>query len=243
MRMIGRIALPLAMMLAGTGAVATAQTAPTAQPATDATALPEPDPERLAAAERVVDRIWPIGTFRRVMDSTIDSTMAMVGGVDDAMADTAWIPDENSKEGRRAQHEARTGRPLSGAAEGDAAATAASEEAEAGLRRMNEALIPVFERIEPPIRAAIARIYARRYSLTELGELDAFFATPTGARYAEDSLTLMNDPEMVQTMASMMVELMPALMDAAMDQANATGADAAAAAAAAAAADAAVKVE
>lgn len=239
MRMIRHFALPLVMLMACTGTVAAAQSAPATEAATDAAALPEPDPERLAAAERVVDRIWPVGTFRRVMDSTIDSTMAMVTGAGEAMAETAWIPEDNSKDARRAQHEARTGRPLSGTSEDDAAATASSEEAEAGFRRMNEAMIPIFERIEPPIRAAIARIYARRYSLSELGELDAFFATPTGARYAEDSLTLMNDPEMVQTMASMMGELMPAIMGAAMDQATAAGADAAAAAADAAA----VKVE
>lgn len=239
MRMIRHFALPLVMLMACTGTVAAAQSAPATEAATDAAALPEPDPERLAAAERVVDRIWPIGTFRRVMDSTIDSTMAMVTGAGEAMAQTAWIPEDNSKDARRAQHEARTGRPLSGTSEGDATATASSEEAEAGVRRMTEAMIPIFERIEPPIRAAIARIYARRYSLSELGELDAFFATPTGARYAEDSLTLMNDPEMVQTMASMMGELMPAIMGAAMDQATAAGADAAAAAADAAA----VKVE
>lgn len=235
MRMIRHFALPLVMLMACTGTVAAAQSAPATEAATDAAALPEPGPERLAAAERVVDRIWPVGTFRRVMDSTIDSTMAMVTGAGEAMAETAWIPEDNSKDARRAQHEARTGRPLSGTSEGDAAATASSEEAEAGVRRMTEAMIPIFERIEPPIRAAIARIYARRYSLSELGELDAFFATPTGARYAEDSLTLMNDPEMVQTMASMMGELMPAIMGAAMDQATAAGADVAAAAADAAA--------
>jgi hypothetical protein len=111
-------------------------------------------------------------------------------------------------------------------------------------------MLPIFERIEPPIRMALARIYARRYSLAELGELDAFFATPTGARYAADSITLMSDPEMVQAMASVVGELLTAVPAAMMgldvQAASAAEADAAADAAGAAvdaAANAAVKVE
>lgn len=252
MRMIRHLALPLAMLMAGTGTLAAAQSAPPTESATDAAALPEPDPERLAAAERVVDRIWPLGTFRRVMDSTVDSTVAMATGAAEAIATTEWVPDGDSKEGRRARHEARTGRPLSGTAEDANAAMPSSEDVEAQMRRMNDIMLPIFERMEPPIRTALTRVYARRYSVIELNELDSFFATPTGARYAADSITIMNDPEMVQAMATVMGDLMPALMGAAMDPANAGAAAAAtdaAAAAAAAAADAAamdaaaVKVE
>lgn len=92
---------------------------------------------------------------------------------------------------------------------------------------MNEALIPVFERIEPNIRTALARVYARRYSLTELAELDAFFATPTGMRYASDSLTIMNDPEMTATMATVMEDAMAAIIQGAADAATEAAADAA----------------
>lgn len=236
-----RLLAALAGGLALTFAVpVAAQSAPAPDAATGAAALPEPDPERLAAAERVVDRIWPLGTFRRVMDSTVDSTVAMVTGAGEAMVDAAWNLEDNSKEARRAQHEARTGRPLSGTAEGETAAVPSGEDVEAQMRRMNDVMLPIFERMEPPIRAALTRVYARRYSVVELNELDTFFSTPTGARYAADSITIMNDPEMVQAMATVMGDIMPALMGAAMDPANADAATTAAADAAAAAADAAV---
>ena len=252
MRMIRHFALPFAMLVAGTGTLAAAQSAPVMEPAMDAVeSLPEPDPERLAAAERVVNRIWPLGTLRRVTESTVDSTVAMVAGVGEGMATTEWAATDDSKEARRARHEERTGRPLSGTTEGDGAGVMrSSEDVAAEMRRMNEVMLPIFERIEPPIRMALARIYARRYSLAELGELDAFFATPTGARYAADSMTLMNDPEMVQAMASVVGELLTAVPAAMMgldaQAAGAADADAAADAAGAAvdaAATAAVKVE
>lgn len=174
--------------------------------------LPAPDPERLAVAERLVDRIWPLGTYRRMMESTMSGLFSTVDGVEAAPAE--WMGDD-SKEARRARHEARTGRRIGG--------PAAEPRPEPSLEAMNAALLPIFERIEPPMRAAIARIYARRYDLTQLGELDAFFSTPTGAAYAADSLMLMNDPEMVAAMQASTLEIMsaiPTLIGAAMGDAG-----------------------
>ncbi len=169
--------------------------------------LPAPDPERLAVATRLVDRIWPVGTYRRMMAATMQGTIATLAGVGEAAADAAYMDDKAT---RRAQHEARTGRPLPGSP--SAAESAAAYDPQAALAEMNAVLGPIFERIEPPLRTAIARIYARRYDLAQLAELEAFFSTPTGAAYAADSLTLMNDPEMVAAMQGSMGEIMGALM-------------------------------
>lgn len=189
--------------------------------ARDAAAPTEPDPDRLEAAGRVINRIWPLGTYRRIMESTMNTATSGV-------TTPLWAP-EGSKEARRAQHEARTGRPLPG--ETDAEATRAS--VEAGMAQLTSALASTFERVEPGIRSAMTRVYARRYSLTELNELDAFFATPTGSRYAADSITLMNDPEMVAAMAEMIDDVAGADTAEAAAEAAAAAADAAASAAAA----------
>ena len=197
-------------------------------------ALPAPDPARLALSERLIDRIWPVGMFRRIMETTMASTVDAVGSMEAAVD---WGGQGDDKAARRAQHEARTGRPLIGSSGAD---TSGPENVEQAVAAMTEAMLPMYEAMEPPLRAALARIYARRYDATQLGELEAFFSTPTGQAYAADSLTLMNDPEMVAAMAEAMGEmanLIPAMMTGAMatseTDAGAAGAVAEATAAAA----------
>lgn len=207
------------------GLLALASTSPlaaqAAAPATEQAApLPAPDPARLAAAERVVDRVWPVGTFRRMMESTFAGTMPAVAGQE--MATTAWAADDDSKEARRARHEARTGRRIGGGTP--------EPEPEDAMASFNAVFLPAVERLEPSMRAAIARIYARRYDLTQLGELEAFFSTPTGAAYAADSLTLMSDPEMVAAMQAATMEMMSTLFGVPSQGSEGAAADAAAAA-------------
>lgn len=203
-----------------------------------ATASDAPDPERLAMAERVVDRIWPVGTMRRMMGSTMQGAIRPYFGVDEAAADESYIDDKAT---RRAQHEARTGRPLSGSPLATAGEPA--PDPRQAMSEMSAVLGPIFERTEPPLRAAIARIYARRYSVEQLGELEAFFSTPTGAAYAADSLILMSDPELVAAMQGAMGEMFEAVLGGPPGQGDdeaAAAAEAAEAVNAAAAADAGV---
>jgi hypothetical protein len=187
---------------------------------------PAPDPERLAVASRVVDRIWPIGTYRRIMNSTLATgeSAAEAASSDTLSLDTTG----NSKQARRAQHEARTGRPLRQQSEEDLAAAGFA----ASIADINASIVGAFDQIEPRVREALTQVYARRYSLSELNELDAFFSTPTGSRYAADSVTLMDDPEMVAVMASIMEETLAAIVPGTADAASDAAAEAADAAAA-----------
>lgn len=194
--------------------------------------LPAPDPERLAIAERLVDCIWPVGTMQRIVETTMSTTVDAAAGLGELS--TASAADGGDKAERRAQHEARTGRPLRGAP------PPAPTPAEPSMADMAAIMAPIYAQMEPPMRAALTRIYARRYTVQQLGELEAFFSTPTGAAYAADSLTLMNEPEMVAGLTEAMGAMMSAIPNAMMD-ADAEGATAEAAAAVveAAAADAA----
>lgn len=47
----------------------------------------------------------------------------------------------------------------------------------------------------PGLFAAMARAYARNFSLSELVEIKAFVATPTGAKYIQRSSSVLSDPE------------------------------------------------
>jgi hypothetical protein len=73
----------------------------------------------------------------------------------------------------------------------------------------------LMNQIEPSYRAGLTRAYAVRFSETELGELNAFFATPTGGHYAAESMLIYTDPQVMSAMNQMMpamMEMLPAMM-------------------------------
>lgn len=60
---------------------------------------------------------------------------------------------------------------------------------------------------EPNVRDALSRAYARKFSASQLGELRAFFNTPTGSLYASESIAMYMDPEMMGAMQSVMPDM------------------------------------
>lgn len=61
--------------------------------------------------------------------------------------------------------------------------------------------------MEPPMRKAMAELYAIRFSSEELAAIEAFFATEAGTKYARESLSMASDPRLMS--ASM--EMLPAV--------------------------------
>jgi hypothetical protein len=51
--------------------------------------------------------------------------------------------------------------------------------------------------MEPPMRKAMAELYAIRFSGAELAAIDAFFATDAGTKYARESLSMASDPRLL----------------------------------------------
>lgn len=51
--------------------------------------------------------------------------------------------------------------------------------------------------MEAPMRQGLARAYARQFTVAQLGEINSFFATPTGAAFAGESMVLQADPEVM----------------------------------------------
>jgi hypothetical protein len=85
-----------------------------------------------------------------------------------------------------------------------------------------------FERVTDTVRKgmpgmmeAMSRAYARRFTLPQMAEIGAFFATPTGQAYVQQAPTIMNDPDvatwMRQYMTSAMAD-MPGQVDALMQE-------------------------
>jgi len=183
--------------------VAAAQSVPSA-PAAQA---PAPvDPSRLAAARPVVEKIWPAGTYRRMMDGAITGMMQQMM---DQMFD---MP---------ASDFARMG----GASEAAAAATEGQslgelassvdphfrERTRIATDVMFKEMIPLVEKLEPGIRDSLTAIYARKYSAEQLADLDRFFSTPTGTAFASDFMLTFVDPELVGQMQAFVPELVAAM--------------------------------
>ena len=86
---------------------------------------------------------------------------------------------------------------------------------------MIDGMMGMFVKLEPAMREGVSRAYAVRFSSAELADINAFFATSTGGKYASESMLLMADPQvmsgMMQAMPAIM-EDMPALMESLKEQ-------------------------
>jgi len=194
-----RLSFAAALLFAGTGA-AQAQTAP--KPA----ALAPVDSARLAVAERVVTRLVPAGVYQTMFDTVFTEMM------DQAFGQAGEMPvAQLARIGGISEDEVK--------ALGDVKLREIVEIYDPAWRERQKRMMQVFAKgmgevmakLEPSVRTALARAYAREFSAAELEDLDRYFATPAGAHYAAKSLIISMGPDMTQAMQEMMPELMSAM--------------------------------
>ena len=157
---------------------------------------------RLPAAEQLIGKIIPDGTMGEMMDK-------LLGGVLGPMM--AAGPDAASTTLAKQIGTPVYGVELSEAQVGELASL--FDPAWAERREREAALFPALMKevvglIEPGMRKAMSELYAIRFTGSELAEIDAFFTTETGTKYARESFLMASDPRI---MASSM-EALPALM-------------------------------
>ncbi len=190
----------MAMALLAVAAPAIAQTTP--PPAAIS-------PAHEAAATRVVDKLWPLGTYRRMMDGAMskmmDSMMQSMFGMK-----ASDLAPTDSKDAARKET-------------GDKTLAQLAEEKDPHFRErtkifmdvMTREMVPLMEKIEPSVREGLTRVYARDYSEVQLADLDNFLSTPTGKQFGSQWMMSFVDPEMVANMskiAPMMMQAMPEIM-------------------------------
>jgi Uncharacterized protein conserved in bacteria (DUF2059) len=80
------------------------------------------------------------------------------------------------------------------------------------MKVLKPMLMDMGKLLEGPMREGIARAYARKFSAAQLGEINAFFATPSGQAYAAESFAIQADPEVLsatfQALPVMMTKFM-----------------------------------
>jgi hypothetical protein len=170
-----------------------AQTSPT----------PAPDAARVAAARPVVDRIFPVGTYRRMMDGTLSKMMdGMIGGVMDMpiaqLARIGGVPSD-----KLADLDKATMAQISAILDPNF-----RQRTKLGMDAMMASMVDLMDGFEPKVRDALTRAYARKFDGRQLSELNSFFKTPTGDLYARESMMMFMDPEIMGEMQALMPEMM-----------------------------------
>jgi len=183
--------------------------------------LPAADPARIAAARPVIEAIWPMGTYARIMhaamDQVVQGTMArMFDMTPDAFSKTMGLPAGIAAKDK----DIRPGETLGQAA--DREDPYFRERMRITMKVMGDGMARLMTEIEPQVREALTASYARRFTASELGDLQRFFATPTGKVYAADSMMLMMGPDMVDAMQGFVPKMMQAMPRIMADVADAT---------------------
>lgn len=177
------------------------------------TAAPAPvDPVRLKLAEQTVAKLIPPGTYQKIMKDMMDT---MAGGIVDQMMgmDAATMAGMAGEEVGSEAAEAVKGKTM---AEILAKADPNfKERMDITMKVMFTEMGDLMSAIEPTVREALAKIYARKYSARELADMNSFFATPSGTAFAGNFMATFTDKEMMDASFGMMpkiMEAMPAIM-------------------------------
>jgi hypothetical protein len=190
----------LALAIPGTAHAEDAKTAAPAAPI---------DPARLAIAQKTVGKLIPAGTYKRMMKDMMDG---MAGGLIQQMMGmdaSALAAATGAKEG---------GDDTKGKTFGELAAEKDphfKERMDITMKVMFTEMGTLMNDMEPVVRDALSKIYARKYSAKELTDMDAFFATPSGAAFAGNFMATFTDKEMIDASFGMMpkiLEVMPEIM-------------------------------
>lgn len=143
--------------------------------------VPAPEQARLAAAKTVIDQVLPPTERDRMVEAMIEPMNASIV-------------------------QAMTSSPeLTGVFEKDPAFKAKFMAFIAEEQRRSTVLLKANM---PAFADAMAKAYARRFTVAQLDEIAVFFATPTGSAYVAQSMTLMSDPDVQAAQAMMMTQAM-----------------------------------
>ena len=187
-----------ALMIA---APAVAQAPPAPAPA------PTPvEPAQLAAAQTVAAKLLPAGTYRAMMDGTLTQ---MMSGMTDQMMDLP-LRDIMGMTGQSEEDIKKLG-PATLKQVMAIVDPAFQQRTKILMDTMMPEIVDLMETMEPQVRDGLAEAYARRFTVAQLGELNRFFETPTGAQYAGQSMLVYTDPAVMSRMQAMTPELMKAM--------------------------------
>jgi cytochrome c556 len=190
------IAVPAPAMAQGSTEVATVAEMMPLAPAESA---------RLKLAEQTAAKLIPDGTYQKLMKDMADKMASnminqMLGM--DASA-IAGSPDTNATDGKTLADIAAEKDPNF------------KERLDVTMKVMFTEMGALMNNMEPVVRFALAKTYARKYNEKQLSDMNVFFSSPSGSVFAADFMSSFTDKEVMDATISltpMMMQAMPAIL-------------------------------
>ena len=167
------------------------------------------NPGAVAAAKTTVDFLFPLGTYEKMMkgtmDQMMDSMLSSISGM--TVRDMAGVMGQATEE----MSEEERAETL-----GEAASKADpyfEERMRISTKIIMDETVKLMTKMEPEIRTSLTNIYARKFTASELKDMNMFFATKAGGKFASEYIMVFVDPEMTKAMMAMVPELMQSMPD------------------------------
>ena len=162
-----------------------------------------PDPAAVAAATRIAGALLPDGTYRKMMSGTFDK---MMSGMVDQMGNLPLR--EIMIAAGMSEEDAPKLSPDALKQVMEITDPVFKQRMDLGMKAMMGSMVDMMSKYEPAVREGLSEAYARRFTPAQLGDLERFFATPTGKDYAAQSMLIYTDPAVMNRMMAMMPEMM-----------------------------------
>lgn len=190
----------LALFLCVTPSIVTA--APIATPAASVAASRE--------ALEVVGKVFPAGSYRKLMTGTLQQVMSGLSDQIGAMPIREFAKVAGVDQATLARLDKATLGEIMVILD-----PAYRDRMRLMIDGMLAELTNIMEAQEPAIRQGLAEAYTTRFTPIQLHQIAVFFATPTGNIYASEQMFLMTDPAVmtkIQAMMPMMMSAMPGIL-------------------------------
>lgn len=164
------------------------------------------DPAQLALARAVVLKVFPEGTYARIMNGSMAKLVEGAAGSAQQLPLRQLLQIGGIKESELARLGPATLKDIM-----EVFDPAYQERMSRVTTVMFAGMGEVMTTFEPEVREGLSRAYAHHFTPAQLADLHAFFATPTGATYARDSMVIFMEPEVMEVMQSVTPRLMQAM--------------------------------
>ena len=176
---------------------------------------PEPDPARLAVARQATMTMFPKGAYAQAINGFVNQTTDRVLNMSEADL-AAMFPEEFNKKNKNDKKDKKKSGPPSteplrvslSKKDPNFDAKLAAIRAFAGVM-----FVKLGDVAEPKFRDGMARALARKFDDRQLGEIQAFLATPTGAAYGREMVGLWFQPEVMRGSLQLMPDLITMFPD------------------------------
>lgn len=170
---------------------------------------PEPDPARMALARQATLTMFPNGAYAQAVNGFVDTMVDRV--LDMSEADFAELMPPGTPKKKNAAAKSPSTEPLRLTLSRDDPSFDAK--LAAGKAFVQTTVTKLGGVTEPRFREGMARALARKFDARQLGEIQGFLATPTGAAYGREMIGLWFEPDVMRGTFEAFPDLMKLMPD------------------------------